>query len=131
MINLDLFIVAAADKHRSRSQSCGISSVISGGCPDELDAPTLEPAKEGFQGGVGHRAGLVQDDHIGNDFLPHPFRRPLCMTTPAEEAVIGLGLDAPGPNLFGQTIGLGEDKGISLAKQLNPSRRFAAPSAAV
>ena len=63
---------------------------------DDLDVPTFEPAKEGFQGGAGHRAHLIPDDHTGNECLPHPFGRPLCLTTPAEEAVIGLGLDTPG-----------------------------------
>ena len=48
-----------------------------------------------------------------------------------EEAVVGLGLDAPGPHLFGQAMGRGEDEVISLAEELDRSRGFAsAPAAA-
>ena len=68
---------------------------------DDLDAPALESAKEGFQGWAGHRADLIPDDHTGNQFLPHPFGCPLCLTTPAEEDVIALGLDTSGLFLFG------------------------------
>ena len=77
---------------------------------DDLDASTLEPVEESFQGGAGLCADLVTDDHTGNELLPHPFRRPLRLATPTEEAVVGLGLDAPGPHLFGQAMGRGEDK---------------------
>ena len=62
---------------------------------DDLDASTLEPVEESFQGGAGHCADLVPDDHTGNELLPHPFGRPLRLDTPTEEAVVGLGLDAP------------------------------------
>ena len=79
---------------------------------DDLDASTLEPVEESFQGGVGHCADLVPDDHTGNELLPHPFRGPLHLATPSEETVIGLGLDAPGPHLFGQAMGWGKDEGI-------------------
>ena len=44
--------------------------------------------------------------------------------------MVGLGLDAPGPHLFGQAMGRGEDEGICLAEELNRSRGFAAASAA-
>ena len=79
---------------------------------DDLDALTLGPVEESFQGGSGHCADLVPDDHTGNELLPHPFRLPLHLATPTEEAVVGLGLDAPGSHLFGQAMGRGEDKGI-------------------
>ena len=97
---------------------------------DDLDASTLEPVEESFQGGAGHCADLVPDDHTGNEFLPHPFRRPLRLATPTEEAVVGLGLDAPGPHLFGRAMGRGEDKGISLKEELDRLRGFAATPAA-
>ena len=97
---------------------------------DDLDASTLEPIEESFQGGAGHCADLVPDDHTGDELLPHPFRRPLRLATPSEEAVVGLGLDAPGPHLFGQAMGWGEDEGISLAEELNRSCGFAAAPAA-
>ena len=44
---------------------------------DDLDATSLEPVEEGFQNGAGHCADLVPDDHMGNEFLSHPFRRPV------------------------------------------------------
>ena len=93
---------------------------------DDLDASTLESVEESFQGGAGHCADLVADDQL----LPHPFRRPLRLATPTEEAMVGLSLDAPGPHLFGQAMGRGEDKGISLAEELDRSRGFAAALAA-
>ena len=80
---------------------------------DDPDASTLEPVEESFQGEAGHCADLVPDDHTGNELPPHPFRCPLRLATPAEEAVVGLGLDAPGPHLFGQPMGRGEDERIS------------------
>ena len=49
---------------------------------DDLDASTLEPVEDSFQGGVGHYADLVPDNHTGNKLLPHPFRRPLRLATP-------------------------------------------------
>ena len=79
---------------------------------DDLDASILEPVEESFQGGAGHCADLVPDDHTGNELLPHPFRLLLRLATPTEEVVVGLGLYAPGPHLFGQAIGRGEDKGF-------------------
>ena len=50
-----------------------------------------------------------------------------------EEAVVAkdLGLDTPGPHLFGQVMGRGEDKGVSGTDELDPSRGFAAAPAAV
>ena len=98
---------------------------------DDLDAQTLEPVEEGFQCGAGHCANLVPDDHTGNEFLSHPFRRPVRLAAPAEEAVIGLGLDALGPHLFGQAMGRGEDEGVSGTEELDRSRGFAAAPAAV
>ena len=44
--------------------------------------------------------------------------------------MVGLGRDAPGPHLFGQAMGRGEDEGISLAEELDRSRGFAAAPAA-
>ena len=67
----------------------------------------------------------------GNEFLSHPFGRPVRLDAPAEEAVIGLGLDAPGPHLFGQAMGRGEDKRVSGTEELDRSRGFAAAPAAV
>ena len=58
-------------------------------------------------------ADVVPDDHTRNELLPHPFRRPLRLATPSEEAVIGLALDVPGPHRFGQAMGRGEDEGIT------------------
>ena len=97
---------------------------------DDLDASTLEPVEESFQGGAGHCADLVPDDHTRNELLPHPFRRPLRLATPSEEAVIGLGQDSPGPHLFGQSMGRGEDEGVSVAEELDCSSGFAAVPAA-
>ena len=97
---------------------------------DDLDASTLEPVEESFQRGAGHCADLVPDDHTVNELLPHPFRRPLRLATQTGEAVVGLGMDAPGPHLFGQAMGRGEDKGISLEEELYRSRGFAAAPAA-
>ena len=98
---------------------------------DDLDAPTLESVEEGFQSGAGHCADLVPDDHTGNEFLSHFFGRPVRLAAPAEEAVIGLGLDAPGPHLFGQAMGRGEDGGVSGTEELDRSRGFAVAPAAV
>ena len=97
----------------------------------DLDAPTLQPAKEGFKGRAGHRANPIPDDHTGYKFPPHPFGRPLCLTSPIEEAAIGLGLDTPDPHLFGQAMGRDINEGISLAKELDRSRGLAAAPAAV
>ena len=97
---------------------------------DDLDAPTLELVEESFQCGAGHCADLVPDDYTGKELLPHPFRRPLRFATPSEEAVVGLGLDAPGPHIFGQAMGRDEDEGISLAEELDCSRGFVAALAA-
>ena len=85
---------------------------------DDLGAPTLEPVEEGFQSGAGHCADLVPDDHTGNEHLSHPFGRPVYLATPAEEAVIGLGLDAPVPHLFCQTVHWGEDEKVGTAEEL-------------
>ncbi|MEW8686005.1 MAG: hypothetical protein AB2556_09370 [Candidatus Thiodiazotropha sp.] len=49
----------------------------------DLDASTIEPIEEGFQDGARHSADLVPDDHAGNEFLSHPFGRPLGLATPA------------------------------------------------
>ena len=97
---------------------------------DDKDASTLEPVEESFKGEAGHCTDLVPDDHTGNELLPHPFRRPLRLATPSEEALVGLGLDASGSHLFGQAMGRGEDEGISLAEELDRSRGFAAAPAA-
>ena len=98
---------------------------------DDLDAPTLEPVEEGFQSGARHCADLVPYDQTGNKLLSHPFGRPVCLAASAEEAVIGLGLDAPGPHLFRQTVGWGEDEGVSGTEELDRSRGFAGAPAAV
>ena len=98
---------------------------------DDLDAPTLEPVEEGFQSGVGHCADLIPYDQTGNKLLSHPFGHPVCLAAPAEEAVICLGLDAPGPHLFGQAMGRGEDEGVSGTEELDRLRGFAAAPAAV
>ena len=93
---------------------------------DALDSPSLEPVEEGLQSGAGHCADLVADDHTGNKFLSHPFRRLVRLAAPAEEAVIGLGLGAPGPHFFGQAMGRGEDEGASGMEELDHSHGFAA-----
>ena len=98
---------------------------------DDLDAPTLESVEKGFQSGVGHCADLVPDDHTGNEFLSHPFGRPVRLAASVEDAVIGLGLDAPGPHLFGQAMGRGEDDGVSGTEDLDRSRGFATAPATV
>ena len=72
---------------------------------DDLDGATLEPVKEDLQRGAGYHEFLVPDVYPGNEILPHPFGRPFCLATPAEDAVIGLGLDAPSPHFFRQSIG--------------------------
>ena len=98
---------------------------------DDLDAPTLKPVEEGFQSGAGHCADLVPDDHTGNEFLSHPFGRPVHLAAAAVEAVIGLGLDAPGLHLFGQAMGRSEDEGVSGTEELTRLSGFAAAPAAV
>ena len=102
---------------------------------DDLDASTLEPVEESFQCGAGHCADLVPDNHTGNVLLPHPIRRPLRLATPSEKAVLGLGLDAPGPHLFGQAMGRGEDLSGGRARSLAwfcrcPRRRLGSSSGA-
>ena len=115
----------------SRSYSCGdwrwLPLVTTA---DDLDAATLEPVKEDLQRGAGYREFLVPDDHPGNELLPRPFGRPVCLATPAEEAVIGLGLDAPGPHFFRQSMGQSEDES-SLAEELDRSRGLAGALAAI
>ena len=96
---------------------------------DDLDASTPEPIEEGFQSGAGHCADLVPDSHAGNE-LSHLFGRPLSPVTPAEEAVIGLGLVAHSPHFFRQTVGRSKDKRIPLAEELDRSRSLAAAPAA-
>ena len=91
----------------------------------------LEPVEEGFQSGAGHCADLVPDGDTGNEFLSHPLGRPVDLAAPAEEAVLGLGLDAPGPHLFGQAMGRGEDEGVSGTEELDRSRGFPAAPAAI
>ena len=97
---------------------------------DDLDASTFEPVEESFQSGAGHCANLVPADHTGNELLPYPFRRPVRLANPSEEAVVGLGLDAPGPHLFGQAMGRSDNEGTLLAEELDRSRGFAAAPAA-
>ena len=97
---------------------------------DDLNASHLEPVQESFEGWAGHCADLVPNEHTGNELPPHPCRRPLRVATPSEEAVVGLGLDAAGPHLFGQAMGRCEDEGITLAEELDRSRGFAAAPAA-
>ena len=65
----------------------------------------------------------------GMNFCPINSGVPLRLATPSEEAVVDLGLDAPGPRLFGQAMGRGEEEGISLVEELDRSRGFAAISA--
>ena len=77
---------------------------------NELDASTLEPVEESFQGWAWHCADLVPDDHTVNELMSLPFRRPLRLATPSEAAVVGLGLDTSGPHLFGQAMGRDEDE---------------------
>ena len=101
---------------------------------DDLDAPTLAPVEEGFQSGVGHCADLVPDDHMGNELLPNPFGRPLCLATPTEEAVIDLGPGYPMSALLSPDGGRSEDEricSVGTAEELNCSRGFAAAAAAV
>ena len=95
-----------------------------------LDAVTREPVKEDLPRGAGYHEFLVPDDP-GNELLPHPFGRPFCLATPAEEVVIGLGLDAPGPHFFRQSMGRSEDEGIPLAEGLDRSRGLAGALAAI
>ena len=81
--------------------------------------------------GAEHCADLVLDDHTGNEFLSHPLGRPVGLAAPAEEPVIGLGLGAPGPHLFGQAMGRDEDEVVSGTEELDRSRGFPAAPAAV
>ena len=98
---------------------------------DDLDAATLEPVKEDLQRGTGYREFLVPDDHPGKELLPHLFGRPFYLATPAEEGVIGLGLDAPCRHIFRQSMGRSEDEGILLAEELDRSRGLAGALAAI
>ena len=123
VVYLDLFVIGGMPAE----PSCGISLAIGGAwSPQQM---TWTPRV--FQSGAGHCVDLVPDDHTGNEFLSRRFGRPGRLASPAEEAVIGLGLDAPGPHLFGQAMGRGEDEGVSGAKELDRSRGFAAVPAAV
>ena len=135
VVNLYLFIVVCRLLCNRANPVVGYFSGDSGwlslvATADDLDASTLEPVEKSFQGGAGHCADLVSDDHTGNELPPHPFRCQLRMATPSEEAVVGLGLGAPGPHLFGQALGRGEDEGFSLAEELDCLRGFAAAPAA-
>ena len=135
MVNLYLFIVVGKLLCNRAKPVVGHFSGDRGrlslvATADDLDASTLEPVEESFQVGAGHFADLVPDNHTGNELLPHLFRRPLRLAAPTEEAVVGLGLDAPGPHLFGQAMGRGEYKGISLEEELDRSCGFAAAPAA-
>ena len=94
---------------------------------DDLDALTLEPVEEGLKSGAGHCADLIPDDHTGNELLSHPFGHPLCLATP----VVGLGLDAPSPHFFRQTVGWGEDKRIPMTEEPDCLRGLAGAPAAV
>ena len=98
---------------------------------DDLDTVTLEPVEEGFQNRAGYRAYLVPDDHPGHELLPYPFGCPFCLATPAQEAVIGLGLDTQGLHFFRQAVGQGQDKGTPLAEELDGSRGLAGAPAAI
>ena len=83
------------------------------------------PFDESFQGEAWHCADLVPDDHRGNELLPNPFRRPLRLATPSEEAW------TPWPTSLWPGDGWDEDEWISLAEELERSRGFAAfPAAA-
>ena len=71
VVNLYLFIVVgrllcnrAKPVVRRFSGNRGRLSLVA--TADDLDASTLEPVEESFQGGAGHCADLVPDDHIGN-----------------------------------------------------------------
>ncbi len=98
---------------------------------DDLDSPVIEPAEEGLQNGPRHGADLVPDDDSRNKLLAHSLRRPIRLTTPAEEAVIGLGLYAPFSHFFGQAMGRSKHEGVSHAEQLNCSCCFATAAAAI
>ena len=108
VVNLYLFIVVGRLLCNRAKSVVGHFSAIGGGggrlslvaTADDLDASTLEPVEESFQGGAGHCSDLIPDDQTGNELLLHPFRHPLRLATPTEEAVVGLGLNAPGPHLF-------------------------------
>ena len=97
---------------------------------DDLDTAFLEPVKENLRRGAGYREFLIRDDHPKNELLPHPFRRPFCLATPAE-AVIGLSLDAPGPHFFRQSMGRSKEERIPLAEELDRSRGLAGAPAAI
>ena len=132
MVHLDLFIIVgmlAEPVVWHFSSVWGWLPLVA--AADDLDAPTLEPVEEGFQSGAGHCADLVPYDHTGDEFLSHPFGRPVGLAAPAEEAVIGLGLDVPGPHLFRQMVGWGKDEGVSGPEELDRSSGFAAAPTAV
>ena len=117
VVYLDLFVIGGMLAEPVVWHFCGdwgrLPLVVTA---DDLDAPTLEPVEEGFQSGAGHCADLVRDDHTGNEFLSHPLGRPVGLAAPAEEAVICLGLDAPGPHLFGQAMGRVKTRGFLVQK---------------
>jgi len=98
---------------------------------DDLDTPVFEPAEEGLQIWLGYGADLVPYDDARDMLLAHPFRSPLSLATPAEEAVIGLGLYVPCSNLFSQTMCRSEHDGVSLAEQFNCSCGFATSSSTI
>ena len=98
---------------------------------NDLDTPVFEPAKEGLKYRPGHSTDLVPNNHMRDVLLAHPFRGPLSLATPPEEAVISLGLDPPSSHLFCQTMCRGEDQGVSDTEELNRSRGFATSSATI
>jgi len=95
MINLNLFIVAAFLPQpfvwHLTSNRRWLTVVAAA---DDLDFPVIEPAEEGLQNGPRHVADLVPDNDSWNKLLAHSFRGLFSLTTPAEEAVVRLGLYA-------------------------------------
>ena len=92
---------------------------------DNLDAPAVKPTEKGLEYWLGYCADFIPDDDAGNVIMSHSVGRPLGLTMPTKEAVVGLGLDPSETHLLGQTVDRGEDQGLPCSKQLDGTRGLA------
>ena len=83
VVNLYLFIVVGR-LLCSRAEPVVVHFSGNRGRSPQQMTWTPRPSRQlrnSFQVGAVHCADLVTDDHTGNELLPHPFRRPLCLAT--------------------------------------------------
>ena len=98
---------------------------------DNLDASGVKPIAKGFEYWPGYCADFIPDDEAGNALMSHSIGRPLGLTMPTKEAMVGLGLDPSETHLLGQTVGRGEDQRLSFSKQLDDTRGLARTATAI